>query len=150
LVWAGNPAYTSDRIRSLSLAAFSPLANIPGVRFYSLQKGPPAEQAKAPPAGLNLIDWTEELADFADSAALVSGLDLVVSVDTAAAHLAGALGKPTWVLIPFAPNWRWQLHREDSPWYPTLRLFRQEKSREWEQPIQRVAAALRELSLSRK
>ncbi|HTV47862.1 MAG TPA: glycosyltransferase family 9 protein, partial [Phycisphaerae bacterium] len=99
-------------------------------------------QAKTPPAGMELIDWTAELKDFADTAALIANLDLVITIDTAAVHLAGALGKPVWTLLPFIPDWRWMLEREDSPWYPTMRLFRQSIRGDWDGVIKRVAEAL--------
>ena len=120
-----------DRRRSLRLSQFAPLAEVPGVVFVSLQKGEPAAQAKTPPPGMRLIDWTTELKDFADTAALAECLDLVISVDTAVAHLAGALGKPVWVLNRFDTCWRWLVGREDSPWYPTMRLFRQPRFLDW-------------------
>jgi Flp pilus assembly protein TadD len=143
LVWSGDAKHQKDRDRSVLLAMLAPLAAAPGVRFYSLQFGPPAEAAAAPPPGMSLTDWTGELDDFADTAGLASQLDLVVTVDTAVAHLAGALGRPTWVLVPFAPDWRWLLDRDDSPWYPTMRLFRQRTKGDWAHPIARVAEALR-------
>ena len=91
---------------------------------------------------MRLIDWTQEMAEFADSAALVANLDLVISVDTAVVHLAGAMGKPVWTLLPFAPDWRWLLDRDDSPWYPTMRLFRQPTRGDWESAIAKVATVL--------
>ena len=130
LSWAGNPTHVNDRNRSLSLAALGPLAQVQGVSFYSLQKGDSARQPR--PSGLELIDRTEDLKDFADTAALVANLDLVISVDSAVAHLAGAMGKPVWTLLPFTADWRWLLEREDSPWYPTMRLFRQAARGDWE------------------
>ena len=92
-----------------------------------------------------MTDWTDELTDFADTAALVANLDLVITVDTAIAHLAGAMGKPAWVLLPHPADFRWLLERDDSPWYPTLRLFRQTRSRDWEEPLARVVQNLRSL-----
>ncbi|WP_167525407.1 tetratricopeptide repeat protein [Roseomonas genomospecies 6] len=148
LVWAGEPrrddfkANSVDRRRSLTLAAFAPLAGIPGVAFYSLQKGEAGAQAKAPPPGLEIVDWTGDLRDFADTAALVERLDLVISVDTSVCHLAGGLGRPVWVLSRFDACWRWLDHREDSPWYPTMRLFRQPEPGAWDPVVARVAAAL--------
>jgi len=127
--------------RSLCLNQFAPLAAVPCVTFVSLQKGPPAAQAKAPPEGMRLLDWTDELNDFADTAALVEALDLVITVDTAVAHLAGALGKPVWMLNRFDTCWRWftpQLRGEDSPWYPTMRLFCQSRCMDWEPVVARV------------
>jgi tetratricopeptide (TPR) repeat protein len=143
LGWAGNPRYDNDRNRSIKLARLAPLGQIPGARFFSLQKGEAAAEAKTPPAGMELIDWTQELEDFADTAGLIENLDLVVTVDTAVAHLAGAMGKPTWVLLPFSPDWRWLLDREDSPWYPTMRLFRQPTRGAWGPVLQNIAAALK-------
>ena len=148
LVWAGSPrdddlnAKLVDRRRSMSLAQFAPLAGVPGVRFVSLQKGPPAEQAGHPPARMTLADYTGELNDFADTAGLVSGLDLVISVDTSVVHLAGGMGKPVWVLSRFDCCWRWLLDRDDSPWYPSARLFRQGSPGDWATVVERVAEAL--------
>jgi tetratricopeptide (TPR) repeat protein len=150
LVWAGNPRITDraasaiDRRRSMPLARLAPLGAVEGVSFVSLQKGPRAEQAKAPPRGMALHDWTDELWDFADTAALVAGLDLVISVDTSVVHLAGALGKPVWVLNRYDACWRWLYGRTDSPWYPTARLFRQPAFGDWESVIAEVATALHE------
>ena len=89
-----------------------------------------------------IADWTAELTDFADTAALIANLDLVISCDTAVAHLAGAMGKPVWLLLPLVPDWRWLLDREDSPWYPGMRLFRQVKPGDWQTPIQNISEAL--------
>jgi hypothetical protein len=150
LVWAGAPraddrrAFAVDRRRSLALAALAPLGGLAEIRFVSLQKGPPAEQAKTPPAGLALFDPTADLGDFADTAALIANLDLVISVDTSVAHLAGALGRPVWLLSRFDGCWRWLLDREDSPWYPTLRLFRQPAPGDWDSVIMAVRAALQD------
>lgn len=147
LVWAGNPTFGNDRYRSMPLDTLAPLAEAGrDVIFYSLQKGPAAEQAKRPPAGMRLVDDTADLDDMIDTAALVSCLDLVISVDTAVAHLAGALAKPVWTMIPFAPDWRWQLGRTDSPWYPTMRLFRQRARNEWGTPVREARDALTELA----
>jgi len=142
LVWAGSPGHKNDRNRSMNLTTLAPLGKVPGIQFFSLQKGEPAAQARAMPAGLELIDWTHELKDFADTAALIANLDLVIAVDTAVAHLAGAMGKPVWVLLPFVPDWRWMQKREDSPWYPTMRLFRQPSLGDWDSLIERVAGEL--------
>jgi hypothetical protein len=143
LVWAGRPEHLSDRQRSVSLAELAPLAAVRSVEFYSLQSGRAAGQISAVPHGLQLIDLAPELNNFADTAALVQHLDLVISVDTAVAHLAGAMGKPVWVLLPFVPDWRWMLDRSQSPWYPTMRLFRQSQARQWSEPINRVAQCLK-------
>jgi tetratricopeptide (TPR) repeat protein len=139
LVWAGNPMHTNDHNRSIPLASFAPLAEIDDAVFISLQKGGPAAQ---PPAGLQLIDRTAELSDYAATAALIANLDLVISADTSVAHLAGAMGKPVWTLIPFYPDLRWLLNRSDSPWYPTMRLFRQTRPSDWQTPIRAVTDSL--------
>ncbi|MGA2442349.1 MAG: tetratricopeptide repeat-containing glycosyltransferase family protein [Tepidisphaeraceae bacterium] len=142
LGWAGSPAHKNDRNRSMKLATLAPLGQLPGVRFFSLQKGAAAAEAKTSPPGMKLVDWTEELKDFADTATLISNLDLVIAVDTAVAHLAGAMDKPVWTLLPFASDWRWLLERQDSPWYPTMRLFRQPSRGDWDSVIARVGEAL--------
>ncbi len=142
LVWAGSPGHQRDRDRSLTLAQLAPLAQVPGITFYSLQKGGAAAQAATPPAGMTLIDMTAEMYDFADTAAVIANLDLVICVDTSVAHLAGALGKPVWVLLYYPPDWRWLLDRDDSPWYHTMRLFRLGPSRDWAAPLQQLMAEL--------
>jgi len=140
LVWAGNPAMAADRRRSVALDRLAPFAAVPGVTFVSLQKGPAGKQA--PPEGMRLLDWTDELKDFGDTAALIEALDLVVTVDTAVVHLAGALGKTVWLLNRFDPCWRWLRGRDDNPWYPNLRQFRQAEAGSWDAVIDRVRAAL--------
>jgi ADP-heptose:LPS heptosyltransferase len=142
LAWAGNPTHGNDRNRSLSLANLCPLAQVSGVRFFSLQKGEAATEARTPPPGMELVDWMQDMKDFADTAALIANLDLVIAVDTAVAHLAGALATPVWTLLPFNPDWRWLLEREDSPWYPTMRLFRQPKIVGWDEPVRQITSAL--------
>ncbi|WP_395454127.1 tetratricopeptide repeat protein (plasmid) [Azospirillum melinis] len=144
IVWAGSPTHGNDRNRSIGLAPFARLASIPGVRLVSIQKGPTEGQAANPPGGFPLLNLSPDIKDFADTAAIMANLDLVVCVDTSVAHLAGALGVPVWVLVPFAPDWRWMLDREDSPWYPTMRLFRQERPQHWDDTIDRLERALRE------
>ena len=152
LCWAGNPrrdtpaAHAIDRRRSIALAQFAPLAWVTGAIFVSLQKGAAAAQAAAPPGGLSMHDWTDELADFADTAALIAALDLVITVDTAVAHLAGALGKPVWILNRFDACWRWLADRDDSPWYPSARLWRQPRPGDWDSVIADVARALHDLA----
>ncbi len=152
LVWAGSPlspqprALAMDRRRSMTLQQFAPLAEIPGLCLISLQKGEGAPQASTPPDGMVLHDWTNELRDFADTAALVEALDLVISVDTSVVHLAGALARPVWVLNRFDQCWRWLSGRTDSPWYPTARLFRQPEPGDWGSVIGEVAEALRNLT----
>jgi Flp pilus assembly protein TadD len=142
LVWAGNPIHKNDRRRSLKLASLAPLAEVPGVRFISLQKCAAAAEARTAPEGMELIDVGDQLEDFADTAALLANLDLVITVDTAVAHLSGAMGKPVWTLVPFAPDFRWLLNRSDSPWYPTMRLFRQLRPGDWDSVIQKLAIEL--------
>ncbi len=138
LVWAGNPLHTRDRRRSISLKLFAPLAQAEGVLLFSLQKGQGAEDVAEKPAGMSLVDWTNSIADFADTAAIIAEMDLVITVDTSVAHLAGAMGKPTWILIPWPSDWRWMLDREDSPWYPTARLFRQAEPEKWEPVMEKL------------
>ena len=142
LVWAGNPAHANDRNRSVALAELVPLLGVPGVAWFSLQQGGRAAQIAETPGANALVPLPPETT-LLDTAALVAELDLVVSVDTSIAHLAGALAKPTWLLLPFAPDWRWGLEREDSAWYPTMRLFRQKGPRAWSPVVARVAAELR-------
>lgn len=138
VVWAGSATHENDLKRSIPFDQFRSLFASPGVHWISLQK----ERREQDGA---LIDWTSELHDLSDTAALIANLDVVITVDTAVAHLAGALGKPTWLLLPYAPDWRWMWNREDSPWYPTMRLFRQTTPGDWSGPIQRVAAELQQL-----
>jgi hypothetical protein len=142
IVWAGRPAHSNDCNRSATLAAFGPLADLDGTALISLQKD--AGQAaigsyfgRAP-----LLNLGAEIADFGDTMAIIEGLDLVVTVDTAVAHLAGAMGTPTWILLPYAPDWRWLLERDDSPWYPSVRLFRQSQAGDWSGVTRRAAEAL--------
>jgi Flp pilus assembly protein TadD len=142
LAWAGNPTQQNDRNRSMKLEMLATLGQMPGVRFFSIQKGAAAAEAKNPPPGMELVDWTEEMKDFADTAALIANLDLVIAVDTAVAHLAGAMGKPVWTLLSFVADWRWLLQRPDSPWYPTMRLFRQPARGDWNSAIARMVDAL--------
>ena len=144
VVWAGRPGYWDDRKRSISLATLLPLAR-PGVALYSLQWGEAASQAAAPPPGLRIVEFGDEIRDFGETAALLGCLDVVITVDTATSHFAGAMGVPVWLLLPLAPEWRWLLEREDSPWYPTMRLFRQKEAGNWREVLDRVAGELRKL-----
>jgi hypothetical protein len=144
IAWAGRSTHNNDLNRSMSLLAFAPIAALDGVSLVSLQKGS-AQGAianyfdRAP-----LLNLGAEIADFADTMAIVETLDLVITVDTAVAHLAGAMGKPVWILLSYAPDWRWLLERSDSPWYPTARLFRQPSPGDWGSVARRVAEALSE------
>ncbi|HEY3919045.1 MAG TPA: tetratricopeptide repeat protein [Stellaceae bacterium] len=141
IVWAGNPEHVNDARRSIPLDQLAALFAVPGTAFTSLQVGPRADELKAHPQ-LPIAPIADELVGFAATAAAISALDLVVTIDSAVAHLAGALGKPVWLLTPWVSDWRWLLGREDSPWYPTMRLFRQARGETWPIVIQRVAGEL--------
>jgi len=147
LVWSGNPDNKNDLKRSIPLAKFAALSRKTSADFFSLQLGPGARQTQSPASGFQLIDHTADLRDFGETAAMMAHLDLVISVDTSVAHLAGALGKKVWTLIPTGPDWRWLLDRDDSPWYPTMRLFRQTTAGDWDSVIDRIAEALARLFL---
>ena len=136
LVWSGNPKCTEDQIRSMPLSCFEPLLDLEGLQFFSLQLGPAAAQLAA--IQKPITDLRHAIKDLADTAALMTYLDLIITVDTSMAHLAGALAKPTWVLLPSAPDWRWLMDREDCPWYPTVRLFRQPTFGDWTSVIARL------------
>lgn len=141
IVWAGNPKHGKDRARSCPLGHFAALARRDDVALYSLQVGPQAAELASLDAPIG--DLAPGLTDFADTAAALDALDLVITVDTAVAHLAGALARPVWTLLPVAPDWRWMLERDDSPpWYPTMRLFRQASRGDWDDVFARVEAAL--------
>lgn len=140
VVWAGSPTFANDRFRSMPLAALAPLADAPGIAWFSLQKGAARTQLEG--AALNPHDLTGQVHDFADTAALIDQLDLVITVDTSVAHLAGALGKPVWVMLPKNYDWRWMLDRDDSPWYPTMRLFKQTTLGDWTDVTEAVRKAL--------
>ena len=143
VVWAGSAGYKRDRYRSLPVRALAPLASLPGVALYNLQLGASPEELALLGSEGTLCDLTPGLKDFADTAALIDNLDLVVSVDTAVAHLAAAMGKPVHLMLPFSCDWRWLCGRPDSPWYPSVRLHRQEAMGEWE-PV--IAAIAREIA----
>ncbi|MGD0387893.1 MAG: tetratricopeptide repeat protein [Tepidisphaeraceae bacterium] len=143
LAWAGRPENPNDRNRSIRLDQLAPLSALKQARFFSLQKGPAAAQSRRPPPGMELIDYTDDLHDFSDTAAMLAHLDLIVTVDTAVAHLAGALARPVWVMLPYVPDWRWMLDRDDSPWYPTMRLFRQRTMGDWSGPIAEISRQMR-------
>jgi hypothetical protein len=142
LCWSGSKTHNNDAQRSIPFAQLEPLSTAPGISFVSLVKDVRPSDASALVAQTNVVDLMADVADFYDTAGLISALDLVVTVDTSIAHLAGALGKPVWVLLPFAPDWRWLTDREDSPWYPTARLFRQPGAGAWQPVLERVAAEL--------
>ncbi|MBV1697648.1 MAG: hypothetical protein KGQ47_04790, partial [Hyphomicrobiales bacterium] len=152
IVWAGNARkelsirhQMLDRQRSIAFDRLEPLLHQKNCDFYSLQKGDDAvRQLRDSPLRHRMIDLTDDLQDFSDTAALIENLDLVISVDTSVVHLAGALGKPFWLLNRYNTCWRWLLDREDSPWYPTGRLFRQDRTRDWDPVIARVRAVLQD------
>ena len=146
LVWSGNPAHANDRYRSIPFSALAPILAVPGVSFYSLQLGPRAVDLWQDGAPAPVVDLAPQLQDLTDTAAAMTWLDLVISVDTAAAHLAGALARPVWTLLPVGSDWRWLLGRDDSPWYPTMRLFRQTKVGDWSDPVRETAKALAALA----
>ncbi len=149
LVWAGSSTFRGDRKRSIDLSVFEPLGSVDGVSWFSLQTGPAVGQLQHYPRPA-LTDLSASLVDWADTAQIIQQLDLVITVDTAVAHLAGALGKPCWILISENPDWRWLLGRDDSPWYPAVRLFRQEQADAWEPVVARVATQLTELVRARQ
>lgn len=144
LVGAGSPTFGNDRYRSMTLAALAPLIEMKGIAWFNLQKGAAHTQLGALPDAQRPHDFTAELNNFADTAALITNLDLVITVDTAVAHLTGALGKPVWVLLPANSDWRWLQHRSDSPWYPTARLFRQQTLGDWAPVVADVRNMLRQ------
>jgi tetratricopeptide (TPR) repeat protein len=149
IAWQGSPKYRSDAQRSIPLEQFEPLARVPGVQLYSLQKGAGAEQLGRVAARFAVVDLggrlDETTGPFLDTAAAIKNLDLVISSDTSIPHLAGALGAPVWLALPCAPDWRWLLDRDDSPWYPSMRLFRQPARGDWQSVFRRMAAELEQI-----
>lgn len=144
IVWAGRPTHNNDRRRSMTLASFGPIASVPRVALVSLQKGPSADQAGRYFGRAPLVNIGAEIGDYDDTMALLSSLDQVITVDTSVGHLSAALGRPTWIMLAHAPDWRWLMDREDTPWYPTVRLFRQKVAGDWGDVMRRVGSALRE------
>jgi tetratricopeptide (TPR) repeat protein len=142
LVWAGNPGYELDRYRSLALQVLQPVLARPGNSWFPLQKGAAQSELEALPAGIDITPLGPEIANFMDTLAIVQSLDLVITVDTSVAHLAGAAGVPVWILLPTCTDWRWMTGRTDSPWYPSARLFRQSVLGRWDDVIEEVGAAL--------
>lgn len=132
LAWAGRPTHSNDRNRSARLRQLRPLFDCPDVTLFALQKGPALAEVSGYYGRAPLINLGAEIGDFADTAAIMQALDLIVTVDTSVGHLAAALGRPTWIMLAFAPDWRWLLGRDDSPWYPTVRLFRQRRPEDWD------------------
>jgi tetratricopeptide (TPR) repeat protein len=131
IAWSGRPSHPNDRRRSMALTDLAPLLEVPDVRFVSVQRDVRASDAAMLAAEPRVVHLGDDLADFSETAAVLSLCDLVICVDTSVAHVAGALGRPTWLMVPFQPDWRWLLGREDSPWYPTMRLFRQSAIGDW-------------------
>ncbi|MBT5810189.1 MAG: tetratricopeptide repeat protein, partial [Rhodospirillaceae bacterium] len=146
IVWAGRPTHSDDRFRSCPVGWFSGLFDIPGVEFFSLQWGPRAGEITPYLDRKNVTSLSEELTDFGETAAFIEQLDLVIAIDTAVAHLAGALGKPVWTLLAFGGEWRWVFRREDTPWYPAMRLFRQRILGDWRPVFQRMKRALAQMA----
>jgi tetratricopeptide (TPR) repeat protein len=147
VVWAGNPEHHNDRYRSIPPRLLAPLFGMEGVAWYSLQMGAAAEELAA--LQMPVTDLRHAIGDMGDTAALMEHMDLVLAVDTSVVHLAGAMGRDVWLMLPFAPDWRWLLDREDSPWYPSMRLFRQPKLTDWETVVERVWLALTEAAIRR-
>ncbi|MBF0329839.1 MAG: glycosyltransferase family protein [Nitrospirae bacterium] len=146
LVWAGKPNHFRDRLRSVPASVFAPLLEVAGARFYSLQKQNHEYAKTEEIESWGIIDFTDKFYDFADTAAFISKLDLVVTVDSAIAHLAGAMGKLVWVMIPFVPDWRWLKKETNSRWYPTMKLFRQEEPGKWEPVVMSLRENLVEMT----
>jgi Tfp pilus assembly protein PilF len=142
IVWAGGAKNPNDRNRSCRLRQFESIANISGVRLIGMQKGKAAEQVKALPPGMVVINYGPELEDFTDTMGLIENLDLVIAVDTAVAHLVGAMGKPVWLVLTFAHHWPWLLNRTDSPWYLSMRIYRQKKKGDWASVFDRIGKDL--------
>ncbi len=141
-MWSGSTTFGANHDRATPLRMFLQWFALPGIQLYSLQKGPPEAELRALPAGAPIIDLSPAIGDFADTAAAVAQLDLVLMTDSAVAHLAGALGTPVWLLLNFVPHWLWLLDRPDSPWYPSLRLFRPRAWADWTGVFDQAAAEL--------
>jgi len=142
VAWAGNPRYKADSQRSMHLETLLPLLRTPGITWVSLQKGPGAAQVADLPTDVFVWDGSSEDSDLGETAALVATLDLVITTDTCIAHLAGAMAKPVWIILPHLSDWRWMQDRETTPWYPTARLFRQSAPGDWTGVMNRVASQL--------
>ena len=142
IAWSGNATHRDDHNRSIAFARLAPLFDTRGVQFVSLQKELREADAGLLASETRLVDVARQFGDFCDTAAAIAAMDLVISVDTSVAHLAGALGKPVWILLPLCPDWRWLTEREDSPWYPTARLFRQPAIGDWDSVVERVRQEL--------
>ena len=142
IAWAGRPTHNNDHNRTITLDTLAPLFDVPGVALISVQKGPATAQIAGYAGKAPLINLDAQIQDFEDTIAILDAMDLLVSVDTSVVHFAGALGTPTWAMIPFAPDWRWLVQREDTPWYPSVRLFRHPAPKRWDLLVPRVAEEL--------
>ena len=142
LVWAGNPGHANDGNRSVPFQTLCPLLSLSGIRYFGLQKGEGEDRVSTISGNLQFANLGKDFCDFSDTAAALANLDLVITVDTAVAHLAGAMGIPVWVMLPYVPDWRWMLERSDSPWYPTMRLFRQPAPGDWDSVVRGMTLAL--------
>lgn len=149
VAWQGNPSHGKDRERSFRLTQLEPLARVPGVRLVGLQQGAGTEQIAELDGRFQVVDLETRFEDLMETAAVMKGLDLVIAPDTSLIHLAGATGVPAWLALPFAPDWRWLLDRDDSPWYPTVRLFRQRRRGDWDDVFNRMARELEHLARNR-
>jgi tetratricopeptide (TPR) repeat protein len=146
IVWAGRPTHRNDRNRSMALSTLAPaLAEVPGIALVSLQKGGASAEVASYSGQAMLADAARDITDYEDTVAAIAALDLVVTVDTSVAHIAGAMGRPAWVLLPYTGDWRWLRERADSPWYPSLRLFRQQAPSRWDKPLAALTAELSRL-----
>ena len=146
LAWAGNPSHHNDAARSLRLEELAPLLQVPNTTFYNLQRPVPTRDETYFQSGIKLLDLGGEVKDFLDTSAVMAELDLVITVDTSMAHLAGALAKPVWTMLPYSPDWRWLLDRADTPWYPTMRLFRQSQRGQWHSVVSQMIEKLNHIS----
>jgi Flp pilus assembly protein TadD len=142
VIWAGRPSHTNDRNRSAQLADFAPITRLPDIALLALQKGPRTGQAGAYYGRAPLMNIGAEIEDYEDTMAILENIELLITVDTSVAHLAGAMGRPVWIMLPHAPDWRWLLDRTDTPWYPSARLFRQRSIRTWDDVMGAIAAEL--------
>ena len=149
IVWAGNPKHKNDKNRSSLLKDWSNLFDMKNITFYSIQKGEKVAEIEQSELQKKVVNLDSKINDFLDTAHIVNNLDLVISVDTSVAHLTGALGKPVWVLLPYSADWRWMTKREDSPWYPSARLFRQDENKEWKTLLPDLKKALKDLAYYR-
>jgi hypothetical protein len=145
LVWEGGAFQPENYLRSCKLADYAPLGAVEGITFFGLQKGPAEVQSKTPPHGMDFIDLAPEIKDFSDTAAILEHLDLLVSIDTSVIHVAGALAKPVFMMLAFSPGHMWMLERLDTPWYPTVRIFRQPAFRDWSTPVDQIKTELERL-----